>query len=124
EPTLYDLEPLTAALVEAGFRTHLETSGAHPLTGRWNWVCLSPKKFKPPREDAYALADELKVVVYHPSDLSWAEEHASRCRPQTLLYLQPEWSRHDQSAKLIVEYVKEHPRWRLSLQTHKFVGIP
>ncbi len=124
EPTMHNLNPLTDALTAEGFRTHIETSGVWPLTGRWNWVCFSPKKFKSPHESIYFCANELKVVVFHPSDIAWAESHAQRCRPETQLYLQPEWSRHDESARLIIDYVKKNPKWRLSLQTHKFVGIP
>jgi organic radical activating enzyme len=124
EPAMHDLGPLTEALKAAGCRTHVETSGVYPLTGRWDWVCFSPKKFKPPHDTIYDRADELKVVVYHTTDLAWAEGHAARCRPEALLYLQPEWSRHDETARWIVDYVKKHPQWRLSLQTHKFVGIP
>jgi organic radical activating enzyme len=124
EPAMHDLSPLTHTILAAGFRTHIETAGVYPLTGQWNWVCFSPKKFKPPHDSLYSVADELKVVVYHPSDLDWAETHAARCRPDIALFLQPEWSKHSTVAPLIVEYVKKNPRWRMCLQTHKFIGIP
>ena len=124
EPTMYDLTRLTEGLKEAGMRTHLETAGVYPLTGTWDWVCLSPKKFKPAEPAAFGRADELKVVVYHPSDFSWAEQQAARVRPECRLYLQPEWSKEKEMAPRIVEYVKTHPRWRISLQVHKYLNIP
>src|SRR5690554_2889503 len=124
EPTLHDLAPLTEKLTEEGLRTHIETSGTNELTGSWHWVCFSPKKFKAPVESIYRRADELKVVVYHKSDLVWAEEHARKTREECLLYLQPEWSRQDKVTPLIVDYCKKHPRWRISLQTHKYLNIP
>lgn len=124
EPAMYDLEPLTTALRTGGLRTHLETSGAYPLTGRWDWICLSPKKFKPPVASVYEYADELKVIVYNKSDLSWAEEHAALVKPPCKLYLQPEWSREKEMLPLIVEYVKLNPGWNISLQIHKYMNIP
>jgi 7-carboxy-7-deazaguanine synthase len=124
EPAMHDLAPLTLALHQAGFRTHIETSGAHDLTGHLDWVTLSPKKFKAPRPETLLLADELKVVVYHSSDLDWAEQHAAQVREQCKLYLQPEWSKSHMMNSLIVEYIKKHPKWQLSLQTHKFLNIP
>lgn len=124
EPLLHPLGPLTGLLRGSGLRTHLETSGSSPLSGEWDWVCLSPKKFKPPREESYLKADELKVVVYHPSDLAWAEQQASRVRENCRLYLQPEWSRCDRMTPLIVDYIKENPAWGLSLQGHKYIRIP
>lgn len=124
EPCMHQLDELTAAFKAAGFRTHIETSGAHPLSGQWDWICLSPKKFKPAREEFYAVAQELKVVVYHRSDLAWAEEHAARVSPSCALLLQPEWEKQADMMPLIIEYVKAHPRWRISLQTHKFMDIP
>ena len=124
EPLMHNLDGLCGALRAAGFRTHLETSGAHPLSGRWDWICLSPKKFKAPHPDACAAADELKVVVFHRSDLAWAESFADRVKPECKLLLQPEWGRSPEMLPLIVDYVKENPRWEISLQIHKFMNIP
>ena len=124
EPLMHNLEQLTAALQAAGCRTWLETSGAHPLSGSWDWICLSPKKFKAPRPDVLAAAHELKVVVYNRHDFAWAEEHAALVPATTRLYLQPEWSRAAQMTPELVEYVKAHPRWQVSLQTHKYLDIP
>lgn len=124
EPLMHDLGPLTEALLRAGFRTHAETSGAHPFSGEWHHVCLSPKKFKPALPEAFRRADELKVIVFNKHDLQWAEEQAARARPGCILFLQPEWDKRDAMMPLIVEYVKAHPRWRISLQTHKYMNIP
>jgi organic radical activating enzyme len=124
EPLMHDLGPLSAALRAAGFRTHLETSGSHPVTGAWHHLCLSPKKFKAALPDAFERADELKVVVFNKHDLKWAEEQAGRVREGCALLLQPEWDRRESMVPLIVEYVKANPRWRISLQTHKYLNIP
>ena len=124
EPLMHDLELLTAQLQEQGIRTHIETSGAHPLSGTWDWICLSPKKFKAPLKEVLDAADELKVVVYNKSDFKWAEEHALMVSDDCLLYLQPEWSMASAMTPLIVDYIKENPRWILSLQTHKYISIP
>jgi 7-carboxy-7-deazaguanine synthase len=124
EPLMYNLDYLTATLHERGIRTYIETSGAYPLSGSWDWICLSPKKFKAPLPGIMPMAGELKVIVFNKSDFAWAEEHAERVGPQTYLYLQPEWSRATQVMPEIVEYVKQHPRWQVSLQTHKFMNIP
>ncbi len=124
EPCMHDLGPLTAALHEAGFRTHIETSGSHPLSGELNWVTLSPKKFKAPVDSAFAKADELKIIVFNKSDFKWAEEHAAKVSHDCRLYLQPEWSKREQMTPLIIDYIKQHPRWQLSLQTHKYINIP
>lgn len=123
EPTMYDLGPLTRSLKEAGLRTHMETSGTHPLTGEFDWITLSPKKFKAAREEYYQLAQELKVIVYNRHDLQWAVQEAARCHPDTLLYLQPEWSKKE-NVDMIIDFIKTHPEWRLSLQTHKYINIP
>jgi organic radical activating enzyme len=123
EPLMHPLDPLTRALRAAGLATHLETSGAHPLSGVWDWVCLSPKKFKAPVAEAYGRADELKVVVYNRHDLVWAEEQAARVGPGCRLLLQPEWSKADTMTPAIVDYVQAHPRWQVSLQTHKYLQI-
>lgn len=124
EPLMYDLSALTSALLNAGFETNLETSGAHPLSGDWDWICLSPKKFKEPLPEVLAAAHEFKVVVYHPSDLKWMLGFLPGLRPDCRLYLQPEWSKAELISPLLVEFVKENPAWRLSLQTHKFLNIP
>ena len=123
EPLMYDLFPLTHALQTAGIRTHLETSGAHPLTGTWDWITFSPKKFKEPIEGFHELAHELKTVAYHRSDFAWAQQHASKVKEHCFLYMQPEWSRRDDMQPLIFEFIKAHPRWRISLQTHKYLGV-
>jgi organic radical activating enzyme len=124
EPLMHDLEPLTEGLRKAGFRTHLETSGAHPLSGTWHHICLSPKKFKPALSEVFAAADELKVIVFNPHDLTWCDEQAARVGPACTLFLQPEWDQREKMMPLIVEKVKADPRWRISLQIHKYLQIP
>lgn len=124
EPALYDLSPLCEALAAYNIRTHIETSGAHTLLGKLDWVTLSPKKFKAPIKESLLQADELKVVVYHQSDFKWAEEHAAQVTENCRLYLQPEWSKREAMTPLIIDYIKQHPRWQLSLQTHKYINIP
>jgi organic radical activating enzyme len=124
EPLLYNLDPLTKLLKEKGFTTNIETSGAHPFSGDFDWVCFSPKKFKKPHASIYAQADELKVVVFHPSDFAFAEEHASLVNSTCELRLQPEWSKAERFTPEIVSYVKNNPNWKVSLQTHKFMDIP
>lgn len=124
EPLMYDLTALTDALKAAGIRILLETSGAYPLTGTWDWICVSPKKFKAPLPSVLKQAHELKVIVFNKSDFHWGEEHATQTGSDCKLYLQPEWSKATQMTPLIVEYVKDHPQWKVSLQTHKFMDIP
>ncbi len=124
EPLMHNLEQLTEALQAAGFHTNIETSGAHPMSGRWDWVCFSPKKFKAPHPSVYAEAHELKVIVYNKTDFEFAEQHAALVNKECVLLLQPEWSRVQEMTPLIVEYVKQHPQWRVSLQTHKYMDIP
>jgi organic radical activating enzyme len=124
EPVMYDLTRLTAALKKAGLKTNIETSGAYPLTGTWDWVCLSPKKFKMPDPSVYEQADELKVVVYNKSDLSWAEELAKKVKSDCILFLQPEWSREKEMIPIIIDFVKSNPKWQVSLQIHKYMNIP
>ena len=124
EPLLYDLGPLTALLKAKGFSTHLETSGAHPFSGEFDWVCFSPKKFKAPHPSIYPVADELKVVVYHPSDLDFAALHAAKVGENCELRLQPEWSKSSIRLPELVDYIKSNPSWKISLQTHKFMDIP
>ncbi|MFN3841097.1 MAG: 7-carboxy-7-deazaguanine synthase QueE [Cyclobacteriaceae bacterium] len=124
EPALYDLAPLTSALHHAGMRTHIETSGAYPLTGMWDWVCFSPKKFKRPVDSIYPVADELKIIVCNRSDFAWAEEHARKVSADCKLFLQPEWSKEKEMLPLIVDYCKANPQWQISLQIHKYMNIP
>ncbi len=124
EPAMHNLVELTAALQKQGFRTHIETSGAHPLTGAWDWVCVSPKKFKFPLESVLAQADELKIIVYNKHDLVWAEQHAALVPDRCALLLQPEWSKEQEILPLMIEYVMQNPSWRVSLQTHKYMDIP
>ncbi len=124
EPLMHNLSGLTAQLKSIGVRTHIETSGAHPLSGSWDWICLSPKKFKAPREEVIERANELKVVVYNKSDFEWAEKYAALVSPDCLLYLQPEWSKASVMNSLMVSYIKENPKWIFSSQSHKFLDIP
>ena len=124
EPLMHDLSALTTLLKQAGYKTHLETSGAHPLSGTWDWICLSPKKFRAPQPEIFSKTHELKVVIFHPSDFAWAEQHAMQMPTDTVLYLQPEWERSAEMIPLIVDYVKAHPRWRATLQVHKYLNVP
>jgi 7-carboxy-7-deazaguanine synthase len=124
EPSMHNLVPITKALKDAGFRTHIETSASSPLTGNWDWVTLSPKKFKAPLMENMHLADELKIIVFNKSDFKWAEDFAALVKPECRLYLQPEWDKRDSMTPLIIEYIQEHPQWQLSLQTHKYINIP
>lgn len=124
EPLMYDLGPLTRTLKERGFRVNIETSGAHPFSGEFDWVCFSPKKFKEPHQDIYRVADELKVVIYHKSDFAFAEKHAALVKDDCLKLLQPEWSKSGEMLEKIISYAKNHPGWQISLQTHKFMNIP
>jgi 7-carboxy-7-deazaguanine synthase len=124
EPLMHNLTELTSALHTAGFSTNIETSGAHPLTGDWDWICLSPKKFKAPLPEILPLANELKVVIFNKSDFEWAEKHAAWVSPNCKLYLQPEWDKADIVTPLIVDYIKNNPQWELSLQVHKYINVP
>jgi organic radical activating enzyme len=124
EPLMYALDNLTSALQHAGFETNLETSGAYPITGSWNWVCVSPKKFKPPLPQVLAKAHEYKVVVYHKSDLDWMQQFLPHLSKDCALFLQPEWSKADTILPLLIDYCKQNPEWRISLQTHKYLNIP
>jgi 7-carboxy-7-deazaguanine synthase len=124
EPAMHDLNALTAALRSRGLQTNIETSGAYPLTGKWDWVCLSPKKFKSPHPSVPPLANELKVIVYNKSDFAWAEEYEALVEAGCELFLQPEWSREKEMLPEIIQYVKDHPRWKISLQIHKYMNIP
>lgn len=124
EPAMYDLTPLVNKLKALNIKVAIETSGCYALKGNVDWYCFSPKKFKAPVEEAYDNAHELKVVIFHKSDFVWAEEHALKTNKECKLYLQPEWSKEEQLLPLIIEYVKNNPKWRISLQTHKYMNIP
>ncbi|UII78564.1 7-carboxy-7-deazaguanine synthase QueE [Flagellimonas sp. CMM7] len=124
EPLTWDMGPLTSALKAKNLQTHIETSGAYPLTGAWDWICLSPKKNKLPEEKIYDEANELKVIVYNKHDLIFAEEQAAKVNGDCILYLQPEWSVREKMVPLIVDYVMQNPKWKVSLQTHKYLNIP
>jgi len=124
EPLMHDLDELTKELQQTGLKTHIETSGAYSLSGSWNWICLSPKKFKAPLPEIIPLADELKIVVFNRSDFDWAEKYAALVSPTCKLYLQPEWDKAAEITPQIIEYIKAHPKWELSLQIHKYVNVP
>ncbi len=124
EPLLHNLDELTYQLHEAGFQTNIETSGSSPLSGEWDWICLSPKKFKAPLPEVLANANELKVVIYNKNDFKWAELHATQTSASCKLYLQPEWSKSAEMTPLIVDYIKANPQWQLSLQIHKYINVP
>ncbi len=124
EPLTWDMGPLTSALREVNMKIHIETSGAYPLTGEWDWICLSPKKNKLPVGDIYKKADELKVIVYNKHDFRFAEEQAEHVGERCILYLQPEWSVREKVIPMIVDYVMKNPKWKVSLQTHKYLHIP
>ena len=124
EPLMHDLDELTAALKAKGFRTNIETSGSSPLSGDWDWVCLSPKKFKSPLPEVVPAADELKVVVFNKHDFEWAETYAAQVSDTCKLYLQPEWDKAATVTPLIIDYIKANPKWELSLQLHKYINVP
>jgi len=124
EPLMWNMDPLCKALHGQGMQVHIETSGAYALTGTWDWFCLSPKKNKRPLQAAYDYADELKVIIYNKDDFKFAEEQAARVAPNCKLFLQPEWSRREKVMPLIVDYVLANPKWKASLQTHKYLNIP
>jgi organic radical activating enzyme len=124
EPLTWDMSLLTASLKAAQLRVHIETSGSYPVTGNWDWFCLSPKKNRLPVPEAYQAADELKVIIHNKHDFIFAEEQAALVNPRAILFLQPEWSKREQMTPLIVDYVMQHPNWRVSLQTHKYLNIP
>ena len=124
EPLMYDLTELTNELKDAGYKTHIETSGAYPLTGNWDWICLSPKKFKAPSPAILPFANELKVVIFNKTDFDWAEKYAELVSSSCKLYLQPEWDKAAQMTPLIIDYIKSHPQWELSLQIHKYINVP
>ncbi|MEJ7625342.1 MAG: 7-carboxy-7-deazaguanine synthase QueE [Ferruginibacter sp.] len=124
EPLLHDLGALTASLQLQGLATNIETSGSSPLSGTWDWICLSPKKFKQPLEEIFPLANELKIIVYNHSDFAWAEKYAAKVSINCKLYLQPEWSRVSLITPQIIDYIKMDPKWELSLQIHKYINVP
>ncbi len=124
EPLLYNLEPLCHSLKNNGLEIHLETSGAHKLTGMFDWICLSPKKHNPPLKDIYQQAHELKVIIFDMDDFRWAEENAAMVSSACKLYLQPEWSKYNKLINEVVDYVKDNTKWSVSLQMHKFMKIP
>jgi len=124
EPLMHDCTSLTGSLHKAGFATNIETSGAWPLSGEWDWICLSPKKFKAPLPEILPLANELKVVIYNKTDFEWAEQWAAQLSPRCKLFLQPEWTKSKEMTPLIVAYVMNNPQWEISLQTHKYLNIP
>ena len=124
EPLMHNLDELTKELQAAGLKTHIETSGAYPLSGKWDWICLSPKKFKAPLSDIIHLANELKIVVFNKSDFDWAEKYAVLVSSTCKLYLQPEWDKAEEMTPLIIDYIKANPKWELSLQIHKYINVP
>ena len=124
EPLMHDLTALTHAIQTAGYETNIETSGTHPLTGEWDWICLSPKKFKEPLPEILPQANELKVIVYNKSDFEWGEKYAGLVSSHCKLYLQPEWSKSSEITPEIVAYIKKNPKWELSLQIHKYINVP
>ena len=124
EPAMYDLSLLVNALHQSEYEVAIETSGCYELRGDIDWYCFSPKKFKKPIDEAYQKANELKIVIFHPSDFSWAEEHAAKINAECILYLQTEWSKKETILPLLIDYVKANPKWKISLQTHKYLDIP
>jgi 7-carboxy-7-deazaguanine synthase len=124
EPLMHNCEPLTTAFHQQKIQTNIETSGAYPLTGNWDWICVSPKKFKAPLQLTLLAAHELKVVIYNKSDFKWAEEHAVNVSKHCKLYLQPEWSKKEEMVPLIVDYIKQNPQWEMSIQMHKYINVP
>jgi 7-carboxy-7-deazaguanine synthase len=124
EPMLHNLLFLTELFQKKNIQLHVETSGAYPISGNWDWITISPKKFKKPLVQNLKIANELKVVIFHPNDFRWAEENAALVEKNCVLYLQPEWSKSDEMIPLMVEYVKKNPKWMISLQIHKFMNIP
>ena len=124
EPLMWNLDILTSALKEKGLQVNMETSGAYELTGSFDWICLSPKKTMLPTQSVYDAEHELKVIIYNKHDFIFAEEQAAKVNKDAILFLQPEWSKSDEMMPFIIDYVKEHPQWRISLQTHKYLDIP
>ena len=124
EPLMWNLDFLTDKLQKNTIKTHIETSGAYPLSGKWNWICLSPKKTKLPLQDIYKVANELKIIINNMHDFKFAEEQANKVKDTCELFLQPEWSKREKMTPKIIEYVMKNPKWKISLQTHKYLNIP
>lgn len=124
EPFMYCLDELCNELEEKNFELAVETSGAYPLSGKWHWICLSPKKTKAPLAEFYEVANELKVIIYNKSDFQWAEEHAAKVNKNCNLYLQVEWSKRNEMTPLLIDYIKTNPQWSISVQSHKYLDIP
>jgi organic radical activating enzyme len=124
EPTMHDLTALTQAIQNLQIRTHIETSGTNPISGDWDWICFSPKRFKKPLEMYFELSHELKVVIAHKNDLRWAKEFEAKMHKNCKLYIQPEWDNRQEMTNLCIDFIKENPNWSLSLQTHKYIDIP
>ena len=124
EPLMHNLTELTHQLQSKGYETNIETSGSSPFSGSWNWICLSPKKFKAPLPEILTQAHELKIVVFNKSDFDWAEKYAALVNPSCKLYLQPEWDKSSEVTPLIIDYIKANPQWQLSLQIHKYINVP
>ena len=124
EPLLHDLSDLTKELTGAGYKTHIETSGSSPLSGTWDWITLSPKKFKAPLPEVLPHAHELKIIIFNQSDFKWAEAYAAKVSKSCRLYLQPEWEKAIQVTPSIIDYIKTNPQWQLSLQIHKYINVP
>jgi 7-carboxy-7-deazaguanine synthase len=124
EPLMYDLDPLITALHQKGLKVHIETSGAYPISGQPDWICVSPKKFKAPLQELMPFANELKVVVFNVSDFAWAEKYEAMVEPACRLYLQPEWGQAEKMTPFIIDYIKQHPQWEFSLQMHKYIHVP
>ncbi len=124
EPLMWSMDYITESLQKNNIRTHIETSGAYTFSGKWNWFCLSPKKTKMPLKECYQEADELKMIIHNKSDFYFAEQEAAKVGEKCQLYLQPEWSKKEKMTEFIVEYVMKNPKWKISLQTHKFLNIP
>jgi organic radical activating enzyme len=124
EPLMHDLETLTETFRTAGLKLHIETSGSSPLTGKWDWITLSPKKFKEPLLEILPLANELKIVVYNKSDFEWARKWQQLVAPGCKLYIQPEWSKAAVVTPMIIDFIKQNPEWQLSLQVHKYINVP
>ncbi|HNU15179.1 MAG TPA: 7-carboxy-7-deazaguanine synthase QueE [Chitinophagaceae bacterium] len=124
EPLMHNLDALTKELKAAGLQTNIETSGAHPMSGTWDWICLSPKKFKVPLPEIIPLASELKIIIFNKSDFEWAEKYAALVSSSCKLYLQPEWDKSAELMPMIIDYIKANPKWELSLQIHKYINVP
>lgn len=123
EPLMHNLDALTQALRNGGVRTHIETSGTSPLSGEWDWITFSPKKFKAPLSEFYQASHELKVIINHKSDIEWAAEHAAQMPDQTMRYMQPEWEKREAMQTLILDFIRKNTQWRISVQTHKYLGV-